>query len=111
MIVLEERLTKKVKHRKPLTLKVIIHQSTVDKIEDEKQLALINKLIEATTDEVAHKWMKLFWDKILIDLPKVKLDGRIKVGNYIPLTYTKIILKVRNPDRLRNQVIELCYEP
>lgn len=111
MIILEERLTDKVKHRKQITIEVIIHDSTIEKVVETDLEMTVNNLIKHQIKndekEPGYATTRLFWEKILKEIPKVKLDNRFKIGDYH--FFNKLYLKIRNPDRFKKQIIELCY--
>lgn len=113
-MVIEERLAKKVKHRKQITLKVILHESTISKITEPDLKEIISVWIEYKTDVLntspKYNKVRLSWDVLFNELPVVKMDNRIKLGDYYIFENPNLFLKVRNPDRLKIQIIELLYK-
>jgi hypothetical protein len=103
MKVLDERKTKKIKHRKELNLKTIIHESTIDKVVEEEDLKHLDIILNGKRPD-------LLWGAIFEDIPTVKVDGRFKIGEYRVFENKKFFLKIRNPNRFKTQIVELCFD-
>lgn len=102
MITLYEGFTEKILDRKPISIKLILHDSEIKKIINTKHKDIINLIIE--------KGDNLFWEEVFNLIPKVKLDNRFKIGEYFILNQKNFFLKIRNPNRFKKQILELCYK-
>lgn len=124
MLILHRTKSFKVKHRKAnWELKIIVHENTIENIRksisesnleffetlistpfiDDNQLEeLLNSDIERYKKSLK---VQTFWTNQLLKIPMVKVDGRLKVGEY-PLN-EHISLIIRNSERYKDQVIEL----
>jgi hypothetical protein len=72
---------------------------------EEEELILQNQNIEKFQ---IYNTVKSYWHNKLKTIPKVKLDNRLKKGEYI--IEENLILVVRNAERYKNQNIELKYD-
>ena len=127
-MVLHLTKNNKVKHRNPVEIKIIIHEATIDKInnsENETLISLFNDLIincfrdnKALKEAIDNKIVKIqsyykirsFWDEIIKKLPIVLVDGRIKTGDHPFLNYDNLYFRVRSSERYKDQVIEIIYD-
>ena len=124
MTILYKSLVFKSHHRKQNNiLKIIIHQNTIDKIlqsDNNDLIEFINNIIKYRFIEendlynvfdkdrtiyLKYKQNIDFWKKILLQLPKIKLDGRIRKGEH--KIDENLYLKVRNAERFDDQILEL----
>lgn len=121
MVVLESFKTDKIKHRKQIDIDIIIHDNTIEKIqsvfetESQTVLKLFNNLVDyKITDDAkiisnkAYTRTRDFWKTVYDNLPKVKLDGRLQVGDYT--LFNNIYIRVRSSERFKKQIIEIVYE-
>ena len=112
IIILEERLTNKVKHRTQIKLKVIVNDTLINNINDKNSFELLNLLIEhkynVSNNSSDYNATRIFWNKIFDTLPVVVLDNRIKTGTYHIIH--NLYLVVRSSKRFTEQVIELIYK-
>jgi len=113
MIILDKFKTEKVKHRKQLDLRLIVHMSTIkkEKIKYEDNLLKQWIALKESVDKKTNGYfsMRNFWKSVFKQIKKVKVDNRLKLGEYYVFKNTNFFLKVRNPDRFKTQIIELCY--
>ena len=124
MVILHKTKSFKVRHRKAnWELKIIVHESTIsdilnilpDNLKDDFKSMLSPFVDDLQLEEFLNSDIEkyksalknnTFWSRQLLKIPMVKTDGRLKVGEYELNEY--LSLKIRNSERYKDQVIELC---
>lgn len=109
--------TEKVLHRTQIDLKIVIFQDTIDAIRKSKldkfQLYVFENIIKyhiesKLENDKEYKEIRTYFIKLISNLPKVKTDGRIKIGEYNLFSNLKIL--VRSSKLFKEQILEIIYK-
>lgn len=133
-MIIYKQLTQKIKHRSQVELSILVHNNTLNSADKNSKkfikflskfrIDLVDKFFtikdfDSVDDYKINSSIRNYWVSVFNELPKVKLDGRIRLGTYKMQDFktpsynfdaSKLSLIVRSSERFTNQIIEIIYE-